>query len=129
MINAVISNTILSFTEDNLYIGFSFQYIDKSGDKPEVKTVSTKPIYLVNSGESWGNSAAAGILATIFDMLGASEWSKIKGMNAQIDIDNEGNIIKIANIYDEDKFITLTTINPEKGVKDVEEVEVEEVSE
>lgn len=127
MINAVISNTILSFTEDNLYIGFSFQYIDKSGDKPEVKTVSTKPIYLVNSEESWGNSAAAGILATIFDMLGASEWSKIKGMNAQIDIDNEGNIIKIANIYDEDKFITLTTINPKEEV--VEEVEAEEVSE
>lgn len=127
MINAVISNTILSFTGDNLYIGFSFQYIDKSSDKPEVKTVSTKPIHLVNDGESWGNSAAAGTLATIFDMLGASEWSKIKGMNAQIDIDNEGNIIKIANIYDEDKFITLTTIDPKEEV--VEEVEAEEVSE
>lgn len=113
MINALIVDNVLGFTGDNIYVNLAFNYVDKSGEKDEVKTIITKPIFLIDKNETWDNSAAASKLALFFKVLGCFDWELVKGTNAQIELDENGNVTKIANIYDENKFLLLSVVMPE----------------
>lgn len=119
MINALIIDSVLGFTGNNIYINLTFNYINKSDEKGGVKTVNTKPIFLIEPDESWENSAAASKLALFFGIFGCSNWDQLKGTLAQIEIDENENITKIANIYDADKFLLLNIVMPEDINKEV----------
>lgn len=104
MINAIITNKYLGLVDGVLSMGFVFMVQDKA--------YSTNPISLVTPDETYDKSAAALSLAYIFDVAGAGSWEELTGKAVQLELDDNENITKIANIVDETRFITLSVSEP-----------------
>lgn len=131
MFNAQIIHSELGFNKNNLFISLTFSYKKGEDENNPYATVSTMPIALVEQGQNLMNSSAAYGISLILDTIECSTWEKLIGSYCQIELDQEGNIVKIANIFDEKKFIGLgiTEVPTEEVVPEVEAEPVEVVEE
>lgn len=131
MFNAQITHSELGFDGSNLFISLTFSYKKGEDENNPYVTVSTKPIALVEQGQNLMNSSAAYGISLILDTIECGIWEKLIGSYCQIELDQEGNIVKIANIFDEKKFIGLgiTEVPTEEVVPEVVAEPVEVVEE
>ena len=110
MTNAIITNHNLGINGSGmLYIQLAF-IIKGEGEEPTI-TCATSPIFLLNEGESFGSSAAASVIGAILEIASVNLWEDLTGRAVQLEIE-DGNITKIANILDEDKYIILKVNEP-----------------
>ena len=119
MINAIINYHRLGVNNKNIpfvQLGFAIK-----GDEEEpTKQCSTMPIFLLQNGESYTNSGAAAVIVSILEVVDVNTWEGLDGMAVQLELDEEGNITKIANILDEEKYVVLVQNKSEEKTEEVE---------
>lgn len=115
MINAIISSKVMGFNNGVPFISMAFAIKGDSEDNSSATaTVMTSPISLVKNGESLMNSAMAYTIGLVLEVVGVQTWEDLLGKAVQIELDENNNIISIANILDNDKYITLMTVPNEE---------------
>ena len=121
MINAVISDTLLSISTDNIpYLIFAFQYIDENEEK---RGIETPPFALIDPRvETLDNSSMGRSLKTIFNVVGVLNWESLKGKVVRLDLIDGGKIKSIYNIL-ENKSLPILEVKAE------EDEEIPEVNE
>lgn len=108
MINAIIADNTLGFSENGLYVGFSFLI---KGEEQTTKTITTQPIYLVGQNEDFRQNSAAYSIMLLLDVVGVATWESMKDKGVQIELTEDGIITKIANILDDSRFVILGQAN------------------
>ena len=118
MTNAIIVDKILGISKDTLFCQLMFQI--KNEDKTH--TISTMPIFLLDSNASDGLATIALILNTV----GVQSWEDLLNKAVQIDFNKDGIIDTIANILDPQKAIHFTiAMNDTDNIENNSETEKE----
>lgn len=121
MVNAIITDTILSISKDSIpYIILAFRY---NNEKEERKFIETPPFSLINPRtETLDNSSMGRTIETVLEVIGAASWENIKGKVVRLDLIDDNKIKSIYNVI-ENNFIPVFKIKTE----DIEnELETEE---
>ena len=108
MINALITKHIFGINENSIPF-IQLVFIARDDETNSTKYYETAPIDLISKEDNPRSTALAAVFTTIFSVLGVRIWEDLNGRAAQIELDNEGRIIKIANILDETNYILIGT--------------------
>lgn len=127
MINAIIRKAVLAFESGVPYVSFSFAIRNTDLNfQFSITTVSTNSIYLISPSENLTQSSAAYVLALLFDVIGVQSWDDIVNKAVQVELDDSGNVIKIANVLDETLFAAFSAPAVDAAAEDNTPAEVTE---
>lgn len=127
MTNAIIRKAVLAFESGVPYISFSFAIRNTDPNaQPTITTASTNSIYLISPNENLTQSSAAYVLALLFDVIGVQSWDDIVNKAVQVELDDNGNVIKIANVLDETLFAAFSAPAVDAAAEDNAPTEVTE---
>lgn len=121
MINAIITDTLLSISKDNIpYLILAFQYIDENEQK---RGIETPPFALIDPRiETLDNSSMGRTLETIFNVIGVFNWESLKGKVVRLDLVDGNKIKSIYNIL-ENKFLPILEVKTEENKETNENIE------
>lgn len=127
MINAIITDTLLSISKDNIpYLILAFQYIDENEQK---RGIETPPFALIDPRiETLDNSSMGRTLETIFNVIGVFNWESLKGKVVRLDLVDGNKIKSIYNIL-ENKFLPILEVKTEENKETNENMEAIDVEE
>lgn len=126
MINAFIADANLGATNEGLiFVIFSFK-VKNVDIKNPYKILKTQPIFLMNKDENINSNGVAKGLLMIFNVVGTNNWEGLTGAAVQLEVDEDNRILKIANLLDDNNYITLESSAQNDEVPEAEAEIVEE---
>ena len=126
MINAFITDANLGATNEGLIFAiFSFRIKNEDVKNP-YKILKTQPIFLMSKDEDINSSGVARGLIMIFNAVGTNNWEGLTGSAVQLEVGENNKILKIANLLDDNNYITLESSAQNDEVPEAEAEIVEE---